>query len=63
MSPIAKIYWRTVKRGTRAYSSIPDELKADVKALAAQDVSDGAIFAEEYDRLIGEACYEENQSE
>ena len=62
MSPIAKIYWRTVKRGTRAYAAIPDELKADVKALAAQDVSSGAISAEEYNRLIGEAYEQEVQA-
>lgn len=62
MSPIAKVYWRTVKRRTRAYSSIPDELKTDVKSLAAQDVSSGTISAEEYNRLIGEAYEQEERA-
>lgn len=62
MSPIAKVYWRTVKRGTRAYTSVPGALKADVKAAAAQDVSSGVISAEEYNRLIGEAYEQEVQA-
>ena len=62
MSPIAKVYWRTVKRGTRAYTSVPSELKADVKALAAQDVSSGTISKEEYEQLIGETYAQEVQA-
>lgn len=59
MNPIAKVYWRTVKRGTRAYFAVPADLKADVKGLADQDVSSGAISPEEYERLIGDAYSKE----
>lgn len=62
MSPIVKVYWRTVKRGTRAYTSVPDELKADVKSLAAMEVSNGGLALEEYERLIGEAYAAEVQA-
>lgn len=62
MSPIAKVYWRTVKRRTRAYTSVPDELKADVKSLAAMEVSNGILPVEEYERLIGEAYAAEVQA-
>ena len=59
MSPIAKVYWRTVKRGTRAYTSVPGALKADVKSLAAEEVSSGALSVEEYEQLIGETYAQE----
>lgn len=62
MSPIAKVYWRTVKRGTRAYTSVPGALKADVKSLAAEEVSSGALSVEEYEQLIGEAYAVEVQA-
>ncbi|MDY3691837.1 MAG: hypothetical protein SO072_07690 [Dysosmobacter sp.] len=62
MSPIAKVYWRTVKRRTRAYSSIPDELKTDVKSLAAKEVSSGSLSVEEYEQLIGETYAQEVQA-
>ena len=55
VSAIAKIYWRTIKRGTRTYASIKDEtVKAEVKYLAGQDVKSGEITAEQYAELIGE---------
>lgn len=59
MKPIAKVYWRTVKRGTREYTYVPNELKEDVKSLAAQEVASGIISAEEYDKLIGNAYAKE----
>lgn len=62
MNPIAKVYWRTVKRGTRAYTSVPDELKSDVKSLAAMEVSNGGLTIEEYERLIGETYAAEVQA-
>ena len=62
MSTIAKVYWRTVKRGTRAYTSVPDELKADVKSLAGEEVSNGALSVEEYEQLIGETYAQEVQA-
>ena len=55
VSAISKIYWRTIKRGTRTFDSIQDEtVKAEVKYLAQQDVSNGVITAEQYEQYIGE---------
>ena len=52
---MAKIYWRSIKRGSRTFESIPTEsLKEEVKLLANQDVVDGVITAEEYEQFIGE---------
>ena len=51
---MAKIYWRTIKRGARTFDSIPDSIKEDVITLAKQDVLDGVITEEEYKELIGE---------
>ena len=53
VSAISKIYWRTIKRGTRTFESIPDNLNEEVKALALQDVESGEITAEQYAELIG----------
>ena len=55
ISAIAKIYWRTIKRGTRTYDSVKDEtVKADVKYLAKQDVVSGEITEEQYQEITGE---------
>ena len=52
---MAKIYWRTIKRGTRSFADLPNEkMKEQVKALAMQDVADGELSAEQYKELIGE---------
>lgn len=51
---MAKIYWRSIKRGARAFADIPENLKAAVKALAMADVESGEITAEEYKDFIGE---------
>ena len=52
---MAKIYWRTIKRGTRTFADIPTvKLQAEVKALAMQEVADGVITAEQYKEFIGE---------
>ena len=51
---MSKIYWRTIKRGTRTFDSVPDNLKDDVKALAIADVENGEITAEQYKEFIGE---------
>ena len=52
---MAKIYWRRIKAGTRFYADVPTEaLKAEIKELAIQDVSNGVITAERYKELIGE---------
>ncbi len=55
VSAIAKIYWRTIKRGTRTYDSIKDEtVKAEVKYLAQQDVVNGEITTGQYQEITGE---------
>ena len=51
---MAKIYWRTIKRGTRKFEDCPANLQAEIKELAKQDVVEGVITAEEYAKFIGE---------
>lgn len=51
---IAHSYWRSVKRGTRTFESIPESVKADVRVLAHADVENGIISTEEYKNYIGE---------
>lgn len=52
---MAKIYWRTIKRGTRTFEDVPENLKEEVKELARQDVEDGVITKEQYTEITGEA--------
>ena len=54
IKPIAYSYWRSIKRGTRKFEDIREEVKADVKALAKADVVSGEITTEEYETFIGE---------
>lgn len=51
---IANSYWRSIQRG-RDFASIPDNVKDDVRTLAAADVKNGAITREEYEKYIGES--------
>lgn len=51
---MAKIYWRTIKRGARTFAEVPSNLQEEVRALAKQDVIDGVITAEDYKKFIGE---------
>ena len=51
---IAHSYWRSIKRGTRTFESIPDSVKDDVRYLAQTDVKNGEITEEEYKQFIGE---------
>ena len=51
---IAHSYWRSIKRGVRAFESIPDSVKDDVRTLAQADVQEGVITAEQYKQYIGE---------
>lgn len=55
VKPIAHSYWRSIKRGTRTFESIPDSVKDDVRTLAQADVQEGVITAEQYEQYIGEA--------
>ena len=51
---IAHSYWRSIKRGTRTFDSIPDSVKDDVCTIAQADVQDGVITPEQYKQYIGE---------
>lgn len=51
---MAKIYWRTIKRGTRKLEDCPANLHAEIKELAKADVVAGEITEEEYKNYIGE---------
>ena len=50
-----KIYWRTIKRGTRSFADLPNEkIREQVKILALQEVANCELTAEQYKELIGE---------
>lgn len=51
---IAHSYWRSIKRGSRTFESIPDSVKDDVRTLAKADVAEGVISTEQYEQYIGE---------
>ena len=51
---MAKIYWNSIKRG-RDFASIPEAMKKAVKAIAVQEVQDGILSTENYEKFIGEA--------
>lgn len=51
---IAHSYWRTIKRGTRTFDSVPESVQDDVRDLAMSDVQNGVITPEEYKDFIGE---------
>ena len=51
---MAKIYWRTIKRGTRTFEDVPENLRAEVKEIAKAEVVDGTITEAEYAKYIGE---------
>lgn len=51
---MAKIYWRTIKRGTRKCTDCPANLQDEIKALAVAEVKAGLLTEEQYKRYIGE---------
>lgn len=55
---IAHSYWRSIKRGTRTFDSVPANVQDDVRALAQTDVDNGVITEEEYKQYIGETAGE-----
>ena len=55
---IANIYWRTIKRGARAFNKVPLNIQSDIRILAAKDVESNAITPHEYQELIGEPYLE-----
>ena len=56
---MAKVYWRTIKRGTRVLNDVPNALQAAVRELARMDVAAGVITREQYEAWMGEP-YEED---
>lgn len=52
---IAHSYWRSIKRGSRTFESIPDSVKEDVRTLARADVENYVITIMDYEQYIGEA--------
>lgn len=53
INPIAYSYWRRIKAGARGFSDVPEKIKADVEAVAEEEVEAGKITQEEVDRLLG----------
>lgn len=51
---MAKIYWRTIKRGTRTFADVPENLQDAIKALALAEVETGTITTEQFREYIGE---------
>lgn len=51
---MAKIYWRTIKRGTRTLADVPETLREEVIAVAKSEVINNIITTEEYKKFIGE---------
>ena len=60
---IAHSYWRSIKRVTRTFESIPDSVKNDVRTLAYADVQEGVITKEQYEQYIGEPYPTETSAE
>lgn len=54
MNAVAKSYWRSIRRGVRAFPAVPMALKDAVRALARADVEAGALDIGSYRELIGE---------
>lgn len=54
MNAIAKSYWRSIQRGTRAFSAVPEAMKDAVRELARADVESGALDGDAYRNFIGE---------
>ena len=49
---MAKIWRNRIEAGTQFFSACPEKYKKDVVKLMQQDVEDGVITQEEYDKLI-----------
>ncbi len=60
MSAIAKSYWRSIQRGARTFSAVPDKQKDAVRELARADVATGLLAREAYQDFIGEAYPEDS---
>lgn len=51
-STIAKVYYRSLKRGTITYDEVPAELKAEVLAIGTQELNEGKITQADFDRMF-----------
>ena len=49
---MAKIWRNRIEAGTQVFSDCPAKYQKDVLNLMQQDVEDGVITQEEYDKLI-----------
>lgn len=54
MSAIAKSYWRSIQRGTRAFAAVPPNQQDAVRALARADVESGLLDRDAYRDFTGE---------
>lgn len=54
MNAIAKSYWRSVRRGVRAFAAVPASQKEAVRVLARADVETGLLDRAAYQDFIGE---------
>ena len=53
MKAIVCAYWRSIRRGVRSLEQVPEDLRAEVRSLAKQDLEAGDLLSEDYERLIG----------
>lgn len=49
-----KVYQVLVLNGKRTWDKVPDNLKQEVKDLLKQDVINGDISAEQFEKIVGE---------
>lgn len=54
LRPIAQSYWRLIKKNKKTFDGLDDNMKTLVRELAAADVVDGVITAEDYAQYLGE---------
>lgn len=52
MSAIAKVYWRTIQRGTRTLADVPENLRGAVTELTEAELESGKIDQETYERML-----------
>lgn len=54
-----RIWANRLEAGTKTWAQVPDNRKAAVMAVLAEDVVNGKIAAEDYEKITGKA-YENN---
>lgn len=53
MSALAKVYYRSIKRGTLAFSAVPEELQEEVRSIGEQELANGIITQEQFFKWFG----------